>query len=90
MNEKLIGAEPIYCEKVNRDIILARFEDEFITGDHNNPVKMIRLVECLSRGEIAECSICKKIPNINERRQSEIFPEEFLLGTWSNYYRTEK
>ena len=59
MNEKLIGAEPIYCEKVNRDIILARFEDEFITGDHNNPVKMIRLVECLSRGEIAECSICK-------------------------------
>ena len=60
MNEKLIGAEPCYCEKVNRDIILAHFEEEFITGDENNPLTMIRLVECLSRGEISECSICLK------------------------------
>ena len=60
MNEKLIGAEPCYCEKVNRDIILAHFEEEFITGDENNPLTMIRLVECLSRGEISECSTCRK------------------------------
>jgi hypothetical protein len=60
MNEKLVGAEPCYCEKVDRDIILAHFEDEYITGDKNNPVKMIELVECLSRGEISACSICLK------------------------------
>ena len=67
MNEKLIGAEPIYCEKVNRDIILARFEEEYITGDYSNPVKMVKLVECLSCGEISECSICQN----NSKYQQE-------------------
>ena len=60
MNEKLIGAEPYFCEKVNRDIVLAIFEDEFITGDVNSPVKMVRLTECLSFGEIADCKTCPK------------------------------
>ena len=69
MNEKLIGAEPIYCEKVHRDIILARFEDEFITGDHSNPVKMIRLVECLSYGEISECSICQNKSKYQQEKE---------------------
>ena len=58
MNEKLIGAEPYFCKKANRDIVVAIFEDEFITGDMNNPVKMIRLVECLSYGEFSDCKIC--------------------------------
>ena len=58
MNEKLIGAEPYYCDKVKRDIVLAHFEDEFITGDFNMPVKMIRLTSCLSFGEVPDCSVC--------------------------------
>jgi len=60
MNEKLIGAEPYFCEKVNRDIVLAIFEDEFITGDISAPLKMIRLTECLSFGEVPDCSTCPK------------------------------
>lgn len=60
MNEKLVGAEPYYCDKVKRDIVLAYFEEESITGDFNNPVKMIRLVECLSFGEVPDCATCKK------------------------------
>ncbi len=58
MNEKLIGAQPFFCDKVNRDIVLAIFEDEFITGNVNNPVTMLRLVECLSCGETPDCAVC--------------------------------
>ena len=58
MNEKLIGAQPFFCEKVNRDIVLAIFEDEFITGNALNPVTMLRLVECLSYGETPDCAAC--------------------------------
>ena len=60
MNEKLIGAEPYYCEKATRDIVVAIFEDELITGDMDNPVKMVRLVESLSYGEFSDCEICPK------------------------------
>ena len=60
MNEKLIGAEPYYCEKANRDIVVAIFEEELITGGMNNPVKVVRLVECLSYGEFSDCNLCPK------------------------------
>mgnify|MGYP003611400262 FL=1 len=58
MNEKLIGAQPFYCDKVSRDIVLAIFEDEYITGDSNQPVTMVRLTECLSYGEGIDCKTC--------------------------------
>lgn len=58
MNEKLVSAQSFFCDKVNRDIVLAIFEDEFITGDSDLPVKMVRLVECLSYGEVADCETC--------------------------------
>ena len=58
MNEKLIGAQPFYCDKVSRDIVLSIFEDEYITGDSNQPVTMVRLTECLSYGEVVDCKTC--------------------------------
>ena len=60
MNGKLIGAEPCYCEKANRVIVVAIFEDEIITGESCNPVKIVRRKECFSFGETEDCSICPK------------------------------
>ena len=60
MNERLIGAEPYFCEKVNRDIVLALFEEEFITGDIKAPIKMVRVAECMSYGETPDCKTCPK------------------------------
>ena len=58
MNETLRGAQPFYSDKVSRDIVLALCEDEYITGDSNQPVTMVRLTECLSYGEVVDCKTC--------------------------------
>ena len=60
MDKKLIGAEPYYCVGSNQNVILEIFENEIITDDASNPIKIISFTECLSFGTIPECTSCPK------------------------------
>lgn len=58
MNKKLIEAEPYYCVNSNQNVVLEIFENETITDDANNPIKVISVAECLSSGTSSACSQC--------------------------------
>ena len=60
MNKKLIGAEPYFCEKCNKDVILEVFEDEIITDAKISPIKILQFTECLSFGSVPDCEHCRK------------------------------
>ena len=60
MNKKIIEAEPFFCEKTAKIVVLETFEDEKLSDDLDNPMKAFQFTECASCGVVPDCTFCPK------------------------------